>query len=84
MLKRKRIREKGKPRLSKVFKEFKPNEKVIFIRKLGEKDVEPFPKQFHGKTGIVESKIGRAYIVKFLNGKVHKKLVVKPIYLKKV
>ena len=82
MLKRKRISEKGKIRLSKVFQEFQPGDKVALVRNLSMKG--KFPKQFQGRTGIVEGKMGRSFVVKFLNGKFYKKLVIRPIHLKKL
>lgn len=82
MKKRKKIRERGKARLSKIFQEFKKGDKVALIRNLSQKGM--FPKRFHGLTGIVEDKKGRAYIVKFLNGKRYKRLTIKPAHLKKL
>ena len=82
MLKRKRISERGKPRLSKIFQKLQPGDKVALVRNLGMKG--KFPKQFQGRTGVIEGKTGRAFLVKFLNGKFYKKLVVRPIHLKKL
>ena len=82
MIKRKRIRERGKMPLSHVFKEFKVGDRVALIRDLSRKG--RFPKQFQGRTGTVVGKSGKAFIVKFLNGGVYKKLVVKPVHIKKL
>ncbi len=79
---RKRIREKGKIKLSKVFQEFKKGDKVAFVHELAYG--KAFPKQFHGLSGVVESKRGRAYVVRFKNGKIYKELVVRPIHLKRL
>ncbi|UZE93683.1 MAG: 50S ribosomal protein L21e [Candidatus Pacearchaeota archaeon] len=79
---RKRIREKGKIRLSKAFQEFRGGDRVCLVHDLSQKN--GFPKQFHGLTGVIEGKRGRAYIVRFKNGKVYKKLVIRPIHLKKL
>ena len=82
MKKRKKVREKGKISLRKTFQEFKNGDKVALIQDLGVK--KSFPRRFHGLTGIIESKRGYAYVVKFLNGRKHKKLTLKPIHLKKL
>lgn len=39
--------------------------------------------RFHGKTGIIEGKIGRCYNVKVKDGKKDKTLIVHPIHLRK-
>ncbi len=82
MKKRKKIREKGKVRLSKVFQEFKKGDRVCLVRELSQRGL--FPKQFHGLTGTIEGKRGRAYMVRFKNGRIYKKLVIKPVHLKKL
>ena len=82
MLKRKRIRDKRRIRLSQYFQELKPGDKVAIVKNLSFK--ASFPPRMQGKTGIIEGKRGRAYIVKLLNGKIHKTLTIKPIHLKKL
>jgi len=82
MLKRKRARQKGKKRLSEIFKELQPGDSVVLVRDLSSKGM--FPKHFHGKVARVVGKQGSAYIVKFLNGKVPKTLIVRPEHLKKL
>jgi large subunit ribosomal protein L21e len=82
MKKRKRVREKGKTSLSRIYQEFKEGDKVSLVRDLSHKGA--FPKHFHGLTGTIEGKRGRAYIVGFKNGKVYKKIVVRPVHLKKL
>lgn len=82
MIKRKTFKEKGRTGLSQQFKEFKKGSKVVLKYRLGVKGKKPFPVQFNGRVAEVTGKSGRAYIVKFLNGKVSKILVLNPIYLK--
>jgi ribosomal protein L21E len=69
-------------RLSEYFKELKPGDTVALVRNLSVKGM--FPKQFNGRTGIVVKKLKTAYEVKFLNGKVYRTLLLKPIHLKKI
>ncbi len=84
MKKRKRARAKGKPRLSRVFQELKEGDKVALQADLGIRGRGLFPRQFHGLTGVVEAKQGRAYIVRFKNGGVYKRLLITPVHLKKL
>jgi len=79
---RKKIRERGKIKLSRAFQEFKKGDRVALVYELATKG--RFPKQFYGLSGTVEGKRGRAYIVRFKNGKVYKNLVVRPIHLKRL
>ena len=81
MLERKRIRQRGKKSLSKYFHEYKPGDKVALILNLSERNGR-FHKPFHGLTGAIVKKQGKAYVVKFLNGKVLKKVVTNASHLK--
>lgn len=82
MLRQKRVREKGKLKPSQIVKVLKPGDNVVLIRDLGSRGM--FPKQFQGRVAKVVGKEGRAYTVKFLNGKVYKILTLNPAHLKKL
>jgi len=82
MLKRKKIREKGKIKLSEWFKELKKGERVAVKRELAAK--ASFPKRLQGKTGIVESKRGRNYIIKIRDYKKVKRFIIPAIHLKRI
>ena len=84
MLKRKKIKEKGKLSLSRMFQELSVGDRVVLNRELSLKSKRTIPKHFHGTIGEVVGKLGKAFIVKFLNGKSYKKLMVMPIHLKKL
>lgn len=78
MLKRKRIRSKGKIKFSEYFKELKEGDRVAVVRELA---LQPsFPKTIQGKSGTVTGKRGKAYIVK-LNKKTY---IIKAAHLKKL
>ena len=81
MKQHKRIKQRGRPQISKLFQEFKTGERVALICEPGS---TPIPKHFYGLTGTIEGKAGKAFIVRFLNGKAVKKLVVKSEYLRKI
>ena len=82
MAKSKRIKEKGKIRLSDYFKELKEGDRVAVIRELSLKT--SFPKRLQGRTGTIESKRGSAYIVKVKEYNKEKKFIIQPIHLKKL
>jgi ribosomal protein L21E len=81
MLKRKKVREKGKLKLSKYFQELKEGDRVTVVRELSQAGW--FPKTLQGRTGVVLSKRGDSYIVNIKLGKV-KSYIVHPIHLKKL
>lgn len=82
MLNRKRLREKGIVRLGHIFKKIKPGDKVLLIRNLSFK--ANYPKRLHGRTAVVVGKQGKAYIVRFLNGKTYRNLIVNAVHLRKL
>ena len=77
---KKKVREKGKLKLSRYFHTFKEGDRVTLVRSTG----NAFPAKFQGRTGKVVGMRGKAFVVKFLNGKKLKTLVVKAIDLKKL
>lgn len=78
----KKIRQKGKLGLSKVFTEFKTGDKVALIQNLSHNFA--FPKRYHGRTATVVGPQGRSMIVSIIDGKVEKKFIVQKIHLKKL
>lgn len=82
MLKRKKIRQRGKLGLSKFFASFKVGDKVALVRNLS--FTKDFPVRFHGKTGTVMGEQGKSLVVKIYDGRRKKSLVVKRINLKKL
>ncbi|UCD20816.1 MAG: 50S ribosomal protein L21e [archaeon] len=83
MLARKRVKDKGKKRLSKYFKEYKPGDRVALVIDLSEQKGRFF-KRFQGMTGTIEKKQGNAYVVKFLNGRVIKRVITTSPHLKAI
>jgi large subunit ribosomal protein L21e len=81
MLRQKRVRERGKHKTSSLIKEFKEGDDVVIYRNLSFKGLPP--KQFQGKPGKIMGKSGKAYIVRFLNGKVYKDLTLNPVHVKR-
>lgn len=82
MVRRKKIRTRGKFSLSKFFQKLRDGDKVgITI----ERAVQPrFPKRIQGKTGIIKEKRGKSYVVLIKDGNKLKEFVIAPIHLKKL
>ena len=81
-MKGKKLREKGKIRLSGYFKELKKGEKVAVKRELAV--VAGFPRRIEGKTGEVTGQKGKAYIVQIRDFNKDKSFIIKPIHLKQI
>ncbi len=81
MLRRKKIREKGKLKFSRYFQELKPGERVAVVRELALK--VNFPKSIQGRIGEIEGKRGECYVVKINIGK-DKRFIIHPVHLKKL
>jgi len=83
MLKKKRVREKGKIKFSEYFKKLKKGDRVAVKRELGIKKIG-FPKKLQGKTGEIVDKRGKAYIVKIKDLRQEKRFIIHPIHLNKI
>lgn len=82
MANRKSIRTRGKLQLSRYFQELDKGDFVAISR---EKSIQSsFPKKIQGRTGIVEEKRGKNYIIKIKDGNKNKKFLINPIHLKKI
>lgn len=82
MGKTKKIRQRGKIRLSNYFRVFKEGDKVALVKE--QSVVSAFPERFIGRTGKVIGTRGRSKIVEINDGDKVKKIIVKPIHLKKL
>jgi len=83
MLKRKRIREKGKISFTRYFQKFNGGDSVAIVRELGVQS-PGFPKRVQGRTGKVIEKRGSAYVIEIKDFDMKKRFAVKPIHLKKI
>lgn len=82
MNKGKQIRERGKIRLSEYFKELKEGDVVAVVKEASLSS--NFPKRIQGRTGTIESKRGRAFIVKLKDLNEEKRYIIEPIHLKRL
>ena len=82
MVRRKKIRTRGKFSLSRYFQDLKEGDRVAIAK---EKAVQAsFPERMQGRTGVVEGKRGRTYIVKIKDHDKEKTYLIAPIHLKKM
>ncbi len=82
MVERKKIREKGKLQFSKYFQKLSKGDFVSIVREIS---LRPrFPLRIQGRTGIVEEKRGKAYVVKVKDQNKEKKFIIEPIHLRKI
>lgn len=82
MLKRKRLRDKGKLSFTRFFQKFKPGDTVAIVRELGQKF--GYSNRIQGRTGKVIEKRGSAYYIEIKDLNKIKKYLIKPIHLKKI
>lgn len=79
---KKPVRTKGKISMSGYFEEFKEGDRVAIVREV---TLRPkFPKRIQGRTGVVESKRGRAYQIVLKDIDREKRFLIAPIHLKKI
>ena len=82
MVRRKKVRTRGKLQLSRYFQKLKEGIKVSIVR---ERSITgSFPKRIQGRTGVVEAKRGRAYMIKLKDQNKEKRFLIEPIHLKKI
>jgi large subunit ribosomal protein L21e len=82
MVKGKRVREKGKIKLSSYFEKINDGDRVSIVE---EKSVaSSFPKRLQGRSGIVAGERGKFKLIKLMDGKKEKTFIVHPVHLKKL
>lgn len=81
-MRKKPSREKGKLKFGRYFQEFKEGDKVAFVRELS--ILSNVPSRYQGRTGIIESRRGKAYFVKIKDLNKEKSFLIEPIHLRKI
>lgn len=77
---KKKPREKGKLRLSKLLHEYSPKSQVVI--KIDPSVHKGMPhKRYHGKVGRIIKKRGKSYVVRVTQGDTAKKIIVRPEHL---
>lgn len=80
MAKGKRIRNRGKIKLSRYFKKINIGDPVAIIPELGVRSA--FPKRLRGKSGKVVDSRGKFRVVELKEGSTMKKFIIHPVHLK--
>ena len=81
-MKRKSIRTRGKLQLSKYFQKLEKGDSIAVVREPAVQS--SFPKRIQGRTGLVEGKKGKTYLVKIKDQNKEKRFLIEPIHLKKI
>ena len=77
---KKKPRERGKIKLSKLLQEYNLGNRVVI--KIDPSVHKGMPhKRYHGKIGTVIEKRGRSYVVSVTQGKATKEIIVRPEHL---
>ncbi len=76
----KKIREKGKLRLSSYFKKFSDGERVAIIQERGVR--ASFPERLRGMSGEIKGSRGRFKEVKIKDGNKPKLFIIHPVHLR--
>lgn len=80
---RKRPRDRGLPPVTHYFTEFEAGEKAAIVIDPSVHRGQPHPR-YHGVTGTVEGRQGRAYVVRVQKGGVKKRVLATPEHLRKL
>ncbi|HOW36788.1 MAG TPA: 50S ribosomal protein L21e [Candidatus Pacearchaeota archaeon] len=77
-----RVISRGKPGLSKHFQEFEIGDSAAVVK---EPTVDSkFPLRLQGKTGTIEGRRGKSYILGLKDQNEKKQFLIAPIHLKKI
>ncbi len=79
----KHVRERGLSPVSRVIQELGPGTKVAIILDPGVARGQPHPR-YHGRTGVIQERCGRAYVVEIRDGGSIKKVISRPEHLRTV
>ena len=82
MLKRKKIRQRGKVSFTRYFQKFQSGDSVAVVRELSNNF--GYSNRIQGRTGKVLEKRGTAYYIAIKDLNKEKKYLIKPIHLKKI
>jgi large subunit ribosomal protein L21e len=76
----KKLRERGKPKLTKFLYEYETGASVIIKIDSAQQKAMPH-RRFHGKVGQVVEKRGRAYVVQVAQGDATRQLIIRTEHL---
>jgi len=82
MAKGKKVRDKGKIKLSRYFKNIEEGSSVAIVQDKGVR--ASFPKRIQGKSGKVRGERGKFKLVEIMDGAKKKTFIIHPVHLKKL
>jgi len=82
MTKKKPVRTRGKFSFSRYFQKLREGDSVAVVKEPAVQS--SFPVRLQGRTGVVEGKRGKSYIVKIKDQTKEKTFLIEPIHLKKI
>ena len=82
MANKKSVRTRGKISLNRYFQDLEKGEYVAVVKEPAVQS--SFPKRIQGRTGTVEEKRGKSYVILIKEGNKGKKFLIEPIHLKKI
>ena len=77
---RKTLRTRGMPNVTKVIQNFDEGQKVHLVLDSSVHKGQPHPR-FHGKTGTIVGKRGRAWLLEIKDGNATKTVIARPQHL---
>jgi large subunit ribosomal protein L21e len=80
---KKEYRERGKIKLSKLLREYKPGNRVVVRIDPSVQKGMPH-RRFHGRVGTVTEKRGRSYLVTVSQGNAVKEIIARPEHLEPI
>ena len=81
-MRRKKVRTRGKLQLSRYFQDLKTGDSVSIVREPAVQS--SFPTRIQGRTGLIEDKKGKTYVIKIKDQNKEKRFLIEPIHLKKI
>jgi large subunit ribosomal protein L21e len=81
-MKKRKVRDKGKLKLSSYFKKFSDGDLVCVVRDLGV--AAAFPSRITGKSGKVVGSRGKYKMIELKDGAKMKTFIIHPIHLRKL
>lgn len=79
----KSVRDRGLPPVSRFIQDFKPGDRVAIVIEPGIPKGQPHSR-YHGRTGLIAERRGRAYVVEVRDGGAIKKIISRPEHLRAV
>jgi ribosomal protein L21E len=79
---RKKVRTRGKFPFSKYFQKFQEGENVAVVKEVSVR--QNFPKRLQGRTGVVQGRRGKSYLINVKDQNKEKQFLIEPIHLKKI